>query len=65
MRFLDLNVGDTFDFVSPDRTLNSFYERCVKLTARTYTEVEGEGLVIHRVGSINAKVYHVKRKGEQ
>ncbi len=62
--FRDLSIGDTFDFISPDRTGNSFYARCVKLSARTYIEEE---LFLtpaphHTIGSINASVYHVAAK---
>lgn len=59
IHFQDLANGDTFDFVSPNLSLNSFSERCVKLSARRYRSLE-TGLV-HRVGSINANVYHVER----
>ena len=63
MTFRELSVGDTFDFINDDnRMMNSFYARCVKLSARTYTVVEGEGEPRHmRVGSINTTVYHVIR----
>ena len=65
MRFRDLKVGDTFDFVSPDRMVNSFYARCVKLSARTYTQVEGENKPTPmRVGTINVNVYHIGRKAK-
>lgn len=62
MKFSDLSIGETFDFIDDEHpTWNSFYKRCVKLTTRTYTTVEGEGEPRPmRVGSINAKVYHVK-----
>jgi hypothetical protein len=59
-KFRELNVGDTFDFISPDRMLNSYFRRCVKTGTRTYTPVEGEDAPAPiRVGSINANVYHV------
>jgi hypothetical protein len=61
--FKELAIGDTFDFISPNRTLNSYFRRCVKLSARTYTPVEGEDEpTALRIGSIHAQVYHVKRK---
>ena len=60
-KFRDIAVGDTFDFISPDSSMNSFYARCVKLSARTYTSIEGEAEPLPiMVGSINAKVYHVE-----
>ena len=59
-KFRDLNIGDQFDFIGPDRMLNSFYARCVKLSARTYTEADGENEPRPmRVGSINVEVFHV------
>jgi hypothetical protein len=56
MKFRDLDLLDSFDFVGPDRLLNSFYLRCIKTGPRTYNDETG---VRHRVGSINATVYHV------
>jgi hypothetical protein len=62
-KFRDLAVGDTFDWVGPIYRFNTFFARCVKLSARTYTEVEGEGSPEPmRVGSINAEVFHVSAK---
>jgi hypothetical protein len=63
-KFRDLAVGDTFDWISEGdtRMFNSFFKRCVKLSARTYTETEGEELHRYRVGSIGAAVFHVERK---
>ena len=68
IQFRDLNVGDEFDFVSPNPMMNSFYETCTKTGPRTYTWVSqhpvDRGRVFKtRVGSINVKVYHVDRKG--
>jgi hypothetical protein len=56
MKFRDLQVGDTFDFVSPNTSFNSFYLRCTKVSARRYRDEDGH---FHQVGSINAVVYHV------
>jgi hypothetical protein len=55
-KFRDLPIGETFDFVSPDRMMNSFYKRCTKISARRYRDDTG---TMHRVGSINAAVYHI------
>lgn len=60
MRFRDLNINDTFDFIGPDRMLNSFYLRCVKVGSRKYND-ENNGS--HRVGSIDCEVFHVVRTG--
>ena len=58
-QFRDLNIGDTFDFISPDRIMNSFYLRCEKISQRKYKDETG---VIHRVGTINCYVYNVEAK---
>ncbi len=63
MNFQDLKIGQTFDFISPT-IYNSFYERCRKIGARTYTALVDDGKTnmrygIMRVGSVKAKVYHV------
>lgn len=54
--FRDLKIGQSFDWIGPDRMLNSFYLRCVKTGPRTYVDERGRA---HRVGSVNAKVYHI------
>jgi hypothetical protein len=60
-KFRDLQIGDTFDFVGPVAMYNSYFARCVKLSARTYTPAEGEHTPEPmRVGSINCEVYHVE-----
>jgi hypothetical protein len=56
MKFRDLQVGSTFDWISPNHSFNSFFLRCKKLSARKYNDSTGQD---HRVGSINAEVYHV------
>lgn len=55
-KFRDLAIGDSFDFVSPDRMLNSFYRKCRKISARRYRD---DSYTVHSVGSIGAEVYHV------
>ena len=65
MKFRDLSIGDKFDFIGPKPGYNSYFRRCVKLSTRTYTEVEGEGEPRPmRVGSINVKVFHVVATGK-
>ena len=71
MKFRDLNVGDTFDFIDDKHMmLTSFYKRCVKTGPRTYGTVHDEpqdrldrvvGLSPYRVGSVSAEVFHVRR----
>lgn len=59
--FKDLEIGATFDFIGPDPRLTSFYRRCVKLSSRTYTPVDGEDTPRPmRVGSVKCEVYHVE-----
>lgn len=66
MQFRDLAKGDTFDFIDDVNPLrNSYYRRCVKLSARTYTPVEGEDAPRPlRVGTINCQVFHVERAAQ-
>ena len=65
IKFRDLLIGDTFDFIDDNnRLMNSFYDRCVKTSSRTYKSIE---LNPHydgksQVGSINAIVHHVKSR---
>ncbi len=57
VKFRDLQIGDTFDCVSPDRMMNSFYDRCEKISTRKYRSlVTGYDF---EVGSVNVTVYHV------
>lgn len=56
--FRDLATGDSFDFVGPDWKFNTFYRRCVKLSARKYKDDDGRE---HEVGTVDCKVYHVER----
>lgn len=65
MKFRDLSIGDTFDFIAGDPLFVSFRDRCQKISARKYINVEVESRnrgIVYRVGSIDASVYHVKRK---
>ena len=66
MKFKDLNVGDTFDFISPNSNLNSFYMRCTKTGPRSYTwQSHHDGSTLKsRVGSANVLVYHVNTEGQ-
>jgi len=64
MTFRELNVGDTFDFISDDRP-NSFYSRCTKSSPHCYTWDGITGNLKSRVGTINVHVFHVtKVRGE-
>ena len=56
--FRDLDVGDSFDFVGHDWRFNSYYRRCVKVSARKYKDDDGRE---HEVGSISCNVYHVHK----
>ena len=57
MRFKDLSIGDTFDFIGPVASFNLFYLRCVKTGQRSYADEHGGR---HVVGSTSAKVYHAE-----
>ena len=54
-KFRDVMIGEWFDFIGENRMLVSFWKRCKKISARLYEDEDG---MLHRVGSINAKVYH-------
>ena len=59
IKFRDLAVGDSFDFVNDkEPTFTSYFATCTKTGTRTYVSDDGHK---HRVGSINARVYHVNR----
>lgn len=58
MKFRELKIGQSFDFIAPDRP-NSFFLRCTRISARKYKDERGE---VHMVGTINARVYHVTRE---
>jgi hypothetical protein len=58
-KFRELSIGDQFDWIDPNHpSHNSFYHPCVKTGPRTYKSIKG---MQYRVGSINAKVYHVNQ----
>lgn len=54
--FKNLAIGQSFDFISPNRMMNSFYKRCTKISARKYRDEDG---VEHTIGSHYARVYNV------
>ena len=56
MKFRDLTIGQSFDFISDNRSLNSFYDRCIKTSARQYQSLESA--TVYTIGSINAAIYH-------
>ena len=60
--FKDLNIGDSFDFISPNIGYNSFFHTCTKLSPRKYTWEIEEETFDSQVGSINVEVYHVNEK---
>lgn len=60
MKFRELMVGDTFDFIEDGSIYNSFYLRCTKTSIRTYTYDDKLGTYDATVGSINVEVHHVK-----
>ena len=66
--FRDLNIGDEFDFIGPDR-YNSFFNRCSKTSARKYRwenpvrcSLSPDQYLETRVGSINVEVFNVERR---
>lgn len=72
MKFKDLDIGDTFDFVDPNANIThrSFYERCTKRSPRKYSW--RDLMFVSQVGSINVEVFNVqknnlkiKRRGNQ
>jgi len=52
--FGELAVGQTFDWVGPNR-FNSFFAPCRKTAKRAYTD----GQFYYKVGSLKAEVFHV------
>jgi hypothetical protein len=56
VKFKELKVGDSFDFVSSNRMMNSFYLRSTKTSIRGYRDENG---VNHKIGSIDAIIYNV------
>lgn len=65
VRFGDLHIGDTFDFISPNHSMNSFFLLCTKTGPRTYSWIDRGHKLSSRVGSLNVKVYHVNESGHQ
>jgi hypothetical protein len=60
MKFRDLQIGQTFDWINDAKPfLNSFYHRCEKTSARGYKD---SNEVYYTVGSGKAEVYHVVEK---
>ena len=60
MRFQDLAIGQRFDWISDERsafTYNSYFKRCVKVSARKYESIDGKDKLT--VGSVKAIVHHV------
>jgi len=60
MKFRDLKIGDTFDFISSNPLWNSFYLICEKVSPRKYKA----GNMTYTVGSVHAEVYHVNEEKE-
>lgn len=56
MRFCQLKVGQTFDFIKPDSVMNSFFLRCEKINERQYKDENG---TVWNVGTIRCRVYNV------
>lgn len=61
-QFRDLAIGQGFDFIGPDLTYNSFFLRCTKISPRRYLDECGAE---HRVGTINAEVFHVEEREQR
>lgn len=61
-QFRDLAIGQGFDFIGPDRAYNSFFLRCTKISPRRYLDERGTE---HRVGTINAEVFHVEEREQR
>lgn len=64
-KFKELNIGDTFDFIGPDRS-NSFFNRCTKTSERKYQwdnpvrcSLSPSEHLETRVGTVNVEVFHV------
>ena len=59
MKFKDLKLNQTFDWINDSKQgFNSFFKTCKKISSRKYIDSDN---VEHRVGSINAKVFHVNK----
>jgi hypothetical protein len=65
MRFKDLTIGQTFDWIDDENpSRNHFFHRCRKISPTKYETVESVGamgkLTDCRVGTTVARVYHVE-----
>jgi len=63
MKFKDLLIGDTFDFMDEENpTHNNFFARCEKISKRKYAwgRMEFGGRPESQVGNINVMCFHVK-----
>ena len=59
-KFKNLSIGDTFDFVDPTMIgYNSFFDRCVKVSARKYQSVDTK--LVYQVGTVHVQVFNVDR----
>lgn len=61
--FKDLPLGTEFDFVRPDCHNTTFFDRCVKVSARQYQSLVS--LHTFTVGSIYVDVFHVGKVQEK
>jgi hypothetical protein len=60
LTFRDLAPGNRFDWINPEApNYASFFLRCTKVSTYRYQDQSG---IMHRVGSINAKVFHVEKE---
>ena len=59
MQFRDLDIGQTFDFVRPGYSYNTFFDRCVKTSPRLYVSVDNPTKLTYKVGTVKCEVYHV------
>jgi hypothetical protein len=61
LKFRDLPIGATFDFVPPDHVPGSvsFFDRCQKTSARIYQSLRLPKATPYLIGTINVAVHHV------
>lgn len=58
--FSSLRIGDVFDFVSPNHSVNSFFETCKKTGPKSYEWQGRDGRPLKSaVGSKKVLVFHV------
>ena len=63
MKFKELNIGDTFDFIDDANPgWNSFFDRCKKISPRKYISTDKPRTYI--IGSVSAAIFHAKRTSE-